>query len=348
VTTLKAFRLRTYKNLQILRGHQAKLAGRPDLELLNQIEDHETALLLLDEALATTLTERGLADLKEALRPLLLAGNLEAVDVDEIEFEQPRLPYEPETILIPAGPFLMGSLPGPDTPAEELPQHQVLLPAYEIGKYPVTNEQYAEFVKQNRQNNDYFPVKAGWTRTSRTPPEDKLDHPVVGISWFDARAYCDWLSQRSGRRYRLPSEAEWEKAASWAETAGAADGTGEKRIYPWGNDWDAGRCNTHNEATTPVTAYPNGASYYGCYDMAGNVQEWTSSLWGTNLQQTDFPYPYQVDDGREEMNGPYRPFRIHRGGSFIDAPANLRNTTRNKYDPEGESSRRGFRVVREL
>ena len=352
MTTLKTFRLRTYKNLQILEDRRAKQSSRPDLRLLNEIEDHETALALIDEALETSLTPQDLAELKEALRDLVIASNVEQLDVDQITFETPRLTYEPEMIEIPAGHFLMGSHSGQDIPEEETPQHEVNLPAYTIGKFPITNREYAEFVKQNRLESlekGYVPLKAGWQgRRTKTPPVDKLDHPVVGINWFAAVAYCRWLSRRTGRLYRLPTEAEWEKAASWAETPDSGGAQGEKRQYPWGDAWDTARCNTHNDQTTPVTAHPDGASAYGCYDLTGNVQEWTSTLWGTDIRVSDFPYPYQMDDGREDLDGPHRSYRIHRGGSFIDAASNLRCTARNKYDPDGKSSRRGFRVVQDL
>jgi formylglycine-generating enzyme required for sulfatase activity len=177
----------------------------------------------------------------------------------------PRLPFEPETVLIPAGPFWMGSQPGPSIPEHETPRHQVVLPAYQVGRYPVTNHQYEEFIKQEGQQD----APAGWFL--RQPPKDKLEHPVVGVSWYDnTRVYCDWLSRTTGRRYCLPTEAEWEKAAR------GTDG----RRYPWGDDWDAGCCQQGSASTAPVTAHPEGASIYGCCDLLGNVQEWTSHALG--------------------------------------------------------------------
>ncbi len=255
------------------------------------------------------------------------------VELDLLKPEIPHLPFEPETVLIPAGPFLMGSLEGEDVPEVEKPQHEVDVPTYRIGKYPVTNEQYAEFVKQTKHP---APQKAGWF--GKNPPKGKLDHPVVGVSWYDARTYCQWLSEKTGRTYRLPSEAEWEKAAR------GTDG----RIYPWGDAWDAGRCNCSSGQTTPVTAYPAGQSPFGCCDMLGNVWEWTSTLWGTDWKNPDYSYPYRADDGREDLEADATFHRLFRGGSFGDEVAQLRCSTRRWYAPDHADKARGFRVVLEI
>jgi formylglycine-generating enzyme required for sulfatase activity len=264
---------------------------------------------------------------------------LASVPEEKPEPEAPPLPYEPETVLIPAGPFLMGSTPGRDVSAYETPQHEVTLPAYRIGKYAVTNAQYAEFLKRERSEPEYTPRRAGWLLGE--PPAAKLDHPVVGISWHDAQAYCAWLSQATGRTYRLPTEAEWEKAAR------GTDG----RLYPWGDDWAAGRCNAGSGGTAPVTACPEGASPYGCWDMTGNVEQWTHTLWGSTENKNDFPYPYQAGDGREDLAADqYMPgaYRVVRGAAFNAEPARLRCSARGCSDHETEVTWRGFRVVREV
>jgi formylglycine-generating enzyme required for sulfatase activity len=247
--------------------------------------------------------------------------------------EKPPLPYEPETVLIPAGPFVMGSQPGEDVLANETPQHEVNLQAYRIGLYPVTNEQYAEFIKQTKHPP---PKKTGWF--GKTPPQNKHEHPVVRVSWYDAWIYCRWLSEQTGRTYRLPTEAEWEKAAR------GDDG----RLYPWGNAWAPGCCNGANTETTPVTAFPTGQSPYGCHDMLGNVWEWTSTLWGVDWQESDFPYPYQPDDGREEMTTDVTVHRVFRGGGFADEISQLGCSARRWYAPDHAGRACGFRVVLEV
>jgi formylglycine-generating enzyme required for sulfatase activity len=208
---------------------------------------------------------------------------------------EPSQPLEPELIHIPAGEFLMGSDPEKDELAydDEQPQHRLSLPEYYMAKTPVTNAQYLAFVQAAGQK----PPKH-WK--GGKPPGGKEDHPVVYVTWHDAMAYCQWLAEAAGKAYRLPSEAEWEKAAR------GTDG----RIWPWGNEWEKKRCNSGEGGpgeTTPVGQYsPGGDSPYGCVDMAGNVWEWCSSL--------RKPYPYDPKDGREDAKA--KGGRTLRGGSW--------------------------------
>jgi formylglycine-generating enzyme required for sulfatase activity len=333
MTTLKELLSKTTRNLYILQEREAKYGGDAPLKLLNQIGDHEQAIELITEALAYELTEADLQELKETLRPLLLADNVEAIDVETLKIENPPLPFEPETVFIPAGAFIMGGAEGEHVQGWETPQHEIILPPYQIGKYPVTNEQYAAFISQAKHPP---PKKTGWFGTK--PPSKKLDHPVVGVSWYDALAYCRWLSEQTDRVYRLPSEAEWEKAAR------GEDG----RVFPWGNEWDAARCNCANIQTTPVTAYPSGQSPYGCYDMLGNIWEWTTTLWGSDWKISDFEYPYRADDGRENLEAASNVYRVFRGGSFADKTTDLRCSARRWYAPDHADKRRGFRAVLEV
>lgn len=211
-----------------------------------------------------------------------------------------RLVYE---CYVPAGPFLMGDDYGRDE------GHTVHLKSYYIGKYAVTNRDYARFMEDRGRM---------WNA-----PLSKEDHPVVNVSWLDAMDYAAWA------RVRLPTEAEWEKAAR------GTDG----RIYPWGNkEPDEKHCNYNRnvDQTTPVGIYSDGASPYGCLDMAGNVWEWTSSLYEE--------YPYDARDGRE--NPTTSGSRVLRGGSFQDDSYNLCCAFRDWYDLVGiRSDRIGFRIV---
>ena len=236
-----------------------------------------------------------------------------------------------EMISIPPGEFLMGSAEG-EGYSEERPQHRLVLDAFSIARYPVTNGQYARFVAET----DHRPP-AHWQ--GNAPSAWLLNHPVVAVSWHDALAYCRWRSQTDGRPYRLPSEAEWEMAAR------GTDG----RIYPWGNDFDPSRLNSSEGrgdwTTTPVGMYLEGASPFGCQDMAGNVWEWTQSAWRNDKEKTEFGYPYDPADGREKIDNPNNWGRVLRGGSFNNNHHNTRCAYRNGDDPGSRDTYNGFRLL---
>ncbi len=221
-----------------------------------------------------------------------------------------RKDFEPETILVPAGPFLMGS-DDPTVPAAERPQHTVELPAYRIGKRPVTVAEYAAFVQETRAvewANSNSARDAGWFNLE--PPAMKLDDPVTGVSWLDAMAYCRWLSAQTGRRYTLPSEAEWEKAAFPSPIA-TGEGLG---VGAW----------------------------------LGVVQQWTRSLWGTQPDEPRHSYQEQPGGGpaiEDPAKLPAQARLVHRGGSFKSQPADLRPTARGNAVPDSRIAWRGFRVV---
>ena len=246
-----------------------------------------------------------------------------------------------ELVRVPAGEFLMGSDKAKDPHADdsELPQHKLYLPEFFIGKHPVTVAQFEPFVKAtgykttaeqegigfNWTGSQWQDIKGANWRQPRGPGSDvrdKADHPVSLISWLDAQAFCEWASKVTRRQVQLPSEAEWEKAAR------GTDG----RLYPWGNEPPTDRlCNfTKNvEDTTPVGHYsPGGDSPYGCTDMAGNVWEWTRSLWDKQSGMAEYGYPYQASDGREDTAAGTNVRRVLRGGSFLDDPGFVRCAVR--------------------
>jgi formylglycine-generating enzyme required for sulfatase activity len=244
-----------------------------------------------------------------------------------------KVVFEPEMIRIPAGKFFMGSDLQNDKEAnrEEQPQHSLYLPDYWLAKTPVTNTQYAAFVHATGYDQ---PVE--WV--DGKSPRDKENHPVVFVSWMDAVAYWRWLSQATGKSYRLPSEAEWEKAARGTDA----------RIYPWGNQWDATRCNFEKGFrgdTTSVDAYPEGASPYGLLGMAGTVWEWTRSLWGESPENPAFAYPYDPEDGRENPNAPHAVRRVLRGGAFWNDLRLVRCAYRYRLHPNDHTWNWGFRVA---
>ncbi len=262
--------------------------------------------------------------------------------------EIPRQPFEPDMIDIPAGPFIMG-----DDETGRWAKHALDLPAYQISKYPITNRDYLIYVEKEGVA---VSSTTGWelARVGQKPPGDKLDHPVVGLSWDEAVAYCHWLQRETGRLYRLPTEAEWEKAARGPSTLPMVAGQApeEARAYPWGDTFDATRCNT-GRSTTPVTHFPP-QSPAGVCDLSGNVWEWTLTMWGRDKDVPDFTYPYPPPpqpDGRHDpppAGTTYREYRICRGGSFRDKPERLRCSSRARVMADSRNARRGFRVVREV
>ena len=232
----------------------------------------------------------------------------------------------PPVCPVPAGVFTMGSDKSRDKQArdKEMPQYPVEVDAFAISQYPVTVAEYARAVRANVVREPHESSGMDWTKQQR-----RLDHPVVCVSWNDALAYAHWLAKLAGRLWRLPTEAEWEKAAR------GADG----RIYPWGDAFDEARCNigTNNRhGTSPVGSYLNGRSPYHVQDMAGNVWEWTSSL--------DRPYPWRQDDGREARDPSEK--RILRGGSWGIHTIFARVACRDGIDHPGSvQSNIGFRLV---
>jgi formylglycine-generating enzyme required for sulfatase activity len=230
----------------------------------------------------------------------------------------------PQLCLVPAGPVLIG---GTDDPAEA-PVHRVTVPTFAIATHPVLVAEYACFVRAGHR----LPPDVG--RITWSMQFSRLDHPVVNISWHDAVAYAAWLSALTGQVWRLPSEAEWEKAAAWDEVRGQA------RRYPWGDEFASERCDTRESSlggTTPAGTYPNGASPFGAQDMAGNVREWTRSRYA--------PYPFDASDGRESMETSGD--RVQRGGSWFGFASDARCSFREWHAPDEVSPVVGFRLLLE-
>ncbi len=226
-----------------------------------------------------------------------------------------------ELILIPAGSFLRGSLEGQGDP-DERPQREIYLDAFYIARHPVTNRQYREFVR----------------RTGHEPPScwnepqfSQDEQPVVGVSWEDAQAYC----RRAG--LRLPTEAEWEKAAGWDQERQ------HKRWWPWGDaEPDPERANYANNVGHPTKAgsYPLGISPYGCEDMAGNVMEWTEDWYEYNY--------YGSAPGRNPRGPATGRYRVLRGGSFRRPKDYLTAAYRYWYSPDYRDKETGFRCAKSL
>ena len=213
------------------------------------------------------------------------------------------------------GPFLCG-----ESRDREAIDHD-----FWVDRYPVTNEQYRKFILENGYGSRAYWSPKGWKWRGESditvpkywndPKWNKADHPVVGVSYYEAEAYAKWAGKR------LPSEQEWEKAAR------GEDG----RIYPWGDEFDNSKCNSLNPVriltarTTPVTQYPEGVSPYGCYDMAGNVWEWCTD---------------RYDEEEPGAHG-------LRGGSWRHVPVELGSSPR-WWGGANRTNDLGFRLVKDI
>lgn len=240
----------------------------------------------------------------------------EAMELGRPSVILPQLLGSVELVLIPGGVFNMGGWQ----------QDDVSVDSYYIGKYPTTNAQYKHFSDATAHQSP-----AHWS--GRVLPAGKENHPVVHVSWHDSVAYCTWLAKETGCVSRLPTEAEWEKAAQG----------NRRRMYPWGDDLDQEKCNSMGSGigdTTQVGNYsPGGDSPYGVCDMAGNVWEWTSSLFK--------PYPYRRDDGREAPDADGE--RVLRGGCFDSGDEEVACAYRHVHnDPVKRGKVMGFRVAATL
>jgi formylglycine-generating enzyme required for sulfatase activity len=227
-------------------------------------------------------------------------------------------------VLIPAGEFWMGS-PDNEGQEDEHQRHRVYLESYFMDRFEETVSRYAEFLRStDRQAPDY------WDQVN-TSQHGNL--PVVGVDWHDAEAYCLWAGKR------LPTEAEWEKAAR------GTDG----RTYPWGNEQPTPmlanfgkqyeRGNPYNESLAPVDSYEAGKSPYGLHNMAGNVWEWTADWYDGHF--------YTQSPQRNPKGRPSGTDKVIRGGSWFHIPADLRSTNRFRVIPTKRYNSIGFRCAQD-
>ena len=227
------------------------------------------------------------------------------------------VPLEPSLIAIPAGWFLMGSDSGQDN---ERPVHRVWVDAFQLAATQITNKEYARFLEANDSAAPPF-----WSDPNFSHPEQ----PVVAVSWFEAVAYCQWLSQITGKQYRLPTEAEWERAAR---------GDAEQKQFPWGDappqslpDYDK-RWKTGPE---PVARYA--ANGFGLYDMCENVHEWCSDWF-----QADY---YAMSPDRNPQGPGQGERRSSRGGSWRHHIKASRCSARSSIPSQFQYADYGFRVA---
>ncbi|MBI4725980.1 SUMF1/EgtB/PvdO family nonheme iron enzyme [candidate division TA06 bacterium] len=249
-------------------------------------------------------------------------------------------------ISIPAGNFKMGSLPDdPYAMTNEQPQHTVYLDAFQISKYEITNSQYKAFMDAGGYTYSAYWTAEGWNwRTTNSITEPAYwstgnynsgpgfpNHPVVGVSWYEAFAFYNWAGGY------LPTEAQWEKAAR---------GTDSTNYWPWGSTWDSTKCNSYyNTApdtftySSPVGFFATGASPYGAYDMAGNVWEWCNDWYDES---------YYGSSPSSNPTGPATgKYRVHRGGSWDNSAGSCRTAYRHYFlDPDCRYYYLGFRLAK--
>ncbi|NIP46832.1 MAG: SUMF1/EgtB/PvdO family nonheme iron enzyme [Gammaproteobacteria bacterium] len=266
-----------------------------------------------------------IADPEVSLRVRIAAGNVLGFLGD------PRLG---EMMIVPAGSFLMG---------QGSEQHKLSLPDFQIGRYPVTNAEFQRFIDAGGYENKRWWTEAGWREVGEEQSEprfwqdarfDRPNQPALGLSWYECVAYCRWLSAETGQLHRLPTEAEWEKAAR------GVDG----RTYPWSNEFEIDRLNSRAGANqvcspTPVGIYPTGVSPFGLFDCVGNVWEWCATRWRK-------PYPYDTEHGEwqdDYLEG--QNLRVLRGGSWYCERDFTRCTYRFKFQPYGWNDRGACRIV---
>ena len=257
-------------------------------------------------------------------------------------------------VYVPGGPFVMGTDDRAWALDNERGAHELETPSFYLDTTPVTNRAYLEFVEDGGYDREELWSPDGWvwreTEDSHAPgywyqpgphrwwtqcfgfdEPVNAEAPVVHVSWFEADAYARWAGKR------LPTEAEWEKAASWDPS------TGTKRLYPWGDDPpDRARANVDQLAFRPteVGAYPAGASAYGSLGMIGDVWEWTASEFSGYPGFESFPY-------REYSETFFDcGYKVLRGGSWATRPGAIRNTFRNWDFPIRRQLFVGFRCAR--
>jgi len=230
----------------------------------------------------------------------------------------------PGMVLVKAGEFIMGTPEKGDT----FPQHTVYLDDFYIDKYEVTNEQYVKFLNTIGKHEGYINIDSEYCKIEKVDGVYRVKkgyekHPVVEVSWFGANMYSEWVGKR------LPTEAEWEKAAR------GIDG----RKYPWGNTFDRNKCNINMVKTMPVGSYPEGKSPYGCYDMAGNVWEWVADWYSSD---------YYKNSSLINPKGPnIGKYRVWRGGSLYGNEFTVSCSARNYLSPESTRNAGGFRCAKD-
>jgi ergothioneine biosynthesis protein EgtB len=265
-----------------------------------------------------------------------------------------EIDIEPGMVKIPGGLYELGFSGNDFCYDNEIPEHKTFLNSFEIDKYPVTNKEYQEFIDAGGYEDYKFWLSDGWDLVMEKQWNSPLywqkidgewykkdfrglnklepNEPVTNVSYYEADAYSKWAKKR------LPTEAEWEKAASWD------DDEKNKRLYPWGDkfpsDITSNLLESWKWAPSTIGSYPDGKSHYGCYQMLGDVWEWTSSEYtlypGFRSKFSEYTDKWAINQ------------KVLRGGSFATPRSQIRNSYRNYFKPHERIPFSGFRCVRDL
>jgi gamma-glutamyl hercynylcysteine S-oxide synthase len=340
----RVFRRHPRRSAAVIASLLCRLAGEPDqLAMLAGLLIGSKGDAGLRGAL---LAADALPALKE-LAPAVMSALLRIVEGERLTIAERAAagramaahgdPRDLEALaLVPSGRVVMGSATHPNS----MPIHVVDVTTFRIGVYPVVNAAYKVFAEATGRP---------WPSLDGFRP-DRANAPAVDLTWHDANAYCAWLTQRwrneqqigADEIVRLPTEVEWEWAARGVQPDNA-----DAAVYPWGVDWSDDRANAEPAGfndTVPVGLFPGSASPFGCRDMAGQVWEWCSTLWGEEMASPSFAYPWR-DDGREAAGAPDAVRRVLRGGCFSSPAWKACVTYRGSLEANGFWRGNGFRIV---
>lgn len=322
------FRLETFKQKKKTSINQETLTTAEALCDIEHINRDERQVLQIREQLYQIMKSE--SELKERFQAGVLVGKL-----GDTRFGEDK----DNMVLVPEGEFIRGS----ERFFNTKPAQKIFLDSYMICLYPVTNQEFKLFIEDSGYNKKEFWTSEGWAwRSKKEIAEPYYWHdiqcnepncPVVGISWYEALAYTNWLAKVTGKPYRLPTEAEWEKAAR------GTDG----REYPWGDNFDISLCNTdlsNLERSSPVGIFPGGQSPYGCFDMAGNVWEWC-------LDWYDSRY-YKYSSLKNPTGPEVGVSKVFRGGSWLGGSMSCISAFRGFIPPSNILKSGGVRLVRSL
>ncbi|KAL6704496.1 hypothetical protein ACN47E_008125 [Coniothyrium glycines] len=330
----------------ILRSLLQRLGESPKaLNLMNEIIRGPSVSAQLGALLISELDFIKSADIQSRIVDLTLKIADEGVLSPLLRYEAGRVLsrlHDPRDLqalaTIPGGTFSMGS----ETHVNSQPVHKVFVHDFRCGVYCVVNKHYLEFVEETART---------WS-SSDGRASDKKNVPATDLTWYDANAYCKWLTTRwracgkisAGEKVRLPTEVEWERAAGggWHFQSSGLP------VYPWGSLWVADASNyEHTGLNMPcaVGIFPKNRSPHGCFDMAGQVWEWCSTLWGEQMTHPTYQYPWKQDDGREAAEAPESMRRVLRGGCFSSSALKVSCSYRGSLEPAGFWRGNGFRIV---